>query len=179
MGFYSDDLPHGSSAEARDVDGGKMDGFVGSERGGCNCTSHLSMGYYNESDIPVFWQYAKDYTLTDNFFEQVASWSYPSHLAMVSEWAASCRSPTDPMSCSANADLDFPGWKTWPALNTLPWTDITYLLHAHGVEPGYYHADGTQPVCSPSSCTMASSNPGTPVFWNPLPCSPTCNRMVS
>jgi phospholipase C len=166
---YSQDLPHHTSAGVVDINNGRMDGFVQEEQAVCKCSQHQAMGYFDATDIPVFWRYAKTYALQDNLFEQVLGWSYPSHLAMVSDWSASCTSPTDPMSCTGNPNLGFPNWKSWPASNTLPWTDLTYILHRGGVSWGYYNANGTQPICVSNSCTLTPSNPGTPVYWNPLP----------
>jgi phospholipase C len=170
-GSYSHDLPHSNMAQVADIDGGLMDGFVASEDRSCSCTTDLSMGYFDGSDIPTFWRYAKRYTLTDNFFEQVENHSYGSHLAMVSEWSATCTSPTDPMSCTSSAALPFPKWKSWPESSaTLPWTDLTYLLYTRGVTWGYYNADGTRPVCSTgTSCTWTGATSATLPIWNPLP----------
>ena len=170
-GSYAHDMPHASTAQIADIDGGRMDGFVTSEDSQCMCSSTLSMGYFDGTDIPIFWRYAEQYTLTDNFFEQVDGNSYGSHLSMVSEWAASCTSPTDPLTCTSSDALAFPKWKSWPAATaTLPWTDLTYLMYTHGVSWGYYNADGTQPVCSTgTSCTFTSTINATLPIWNPLP----------
>jgi phospholipase C len=167
---YPHDMPHTHAAVVADIDKGKMDGYLHEQQSACKCTATSSLGYYNASDIPIFWRYAQDYTLEDNLFEQVSSWSFPSHVFLLSEWAASCTSPTNPLSCTGTPKMGFPGWSTWPAPNTLPWTDITYLLHAYGVSWGYYNADGTQPVCSASGCTMSKgTSQGTHIWWNPLP----------
>ncbi len=167
---YPHDLPHTNAAVVADIDKGRMDGYLREQQSACKCTATTSVGYYNASDIPIFWRYAQDYTLQDNLFEQVTSWSFPSHVFLLSEWAAACTSPTNPMSCTGTPKMGFPGWKTWPAANTLPWTDMTYLLHTQGVSWGYYNADGTQPVCSATSCAMGNSTAqGTHIWWNPLP----------
>ena len=42
------------------------------------------MGYHNGKDIPNYWAYAKHFVLQDHMFEPIASWSFPSHLFMVS-----------------------------------------------------------------------------------------------
>ena len=51
------------------------------------------------------------------------------------------------------------------------WTDITYLLHRHGVSWGYYVKPGGQPDCDGgnANCATAPLSPGTPNIWNPLP----------
>lgn len=165
---YTHDLPHGERDTVADVNGGLMNGFVRREQATCKCTTHESMGYYDATDVPIFWRYAQDYTLQDRLFEPDKSWSYPSHLFMVSGWSAVCTSTTDPMSCEPDASpRDKLLGSTWPA-NQLPWTDLTWLLHRAGVSWSYYVAPGTEPDCTPTGCN-AGQNKGTPSYWNPLP----------
>ncbi|HUY21398.1 MAG TPA: alkaline phosphatase family protein [Acidimicrobiales bacterium] len=103
--------PHSAPNATADIDGGKMDGFVGqaeSGRKGCldptnpACTNSAApdvMGYHTQSDIPNYWAYAKDFVLQDHMFEPNASWSLPSHLFLVSEWSAYCTEVDNPSSC--------------------------------------------------------------------------------
>jgi phospholipase C len=103
--------PHNYANETADVDGGKMDGFIGqaeSARKSCadptdpacsNSSSPDVMGYHTQSDIPNYWAYANDFVLQDRMFEPNASWSLPAHLFMVSEWAAYCTQEDVPTSC--------------------------------------------------------------------------------
>jgi phospholipase C len=51
------------------------------------------------------------------------------------------------------------------------WTDITYLLHQHGVSWGYFITPGGQPDCEGGNANCSSSpfSVGTPDIWNPLP----------
>jgi phospholipase C len=153
---YTHDMPHNAVDVGSDIDNGAMDGFIKNEQDFCKCTDHESMGYFNAEDIPVFWRYAEDYTLSDNLFDSIASWSYPSHLGMVSDWSALCYLGQNPFKSS-----------TWPA-DSVPWTDLTYLLHRYDVSWGYYVAPGTEPDCSTDPCTTAQGA-GTPSMWNPLP----------
>ena len=103
--------PHNYTNASSDVDGGKMDGFIGqAEAGkqGCTdptdpaCTNSATpdvMGYHTQGDIPNYWTYAKDFVLQDHMFEPNASWSLPAHLFLVSEWAAHCTQEDNPSSC--------------------------------------------------------------------------------
>ncbi|HLK39173.1 MAG TPA: alkaline phosphatase family protein, partial [Polyangiaceae bacterium] len=105
--------PHGAAAYDTCFNGGKMDGFIKNAEGGKkNCADPNDpactggklvdvMGYKIETDIPNYWAYAKNFTLLDHLFESDASWSWPMHQYMVSEWAALCSS-ADPMSCMSN-----------------------------------------------------------------------------
>lgn len=110
---------HELSDAAEDIDGGKMDGFVkdaeeGLNRGcaagnpndpGC-LTSNTPdvMGYHDAREIPNYWAYAKDFVLDDHMFEPVDSWSVPSHLYLVSEWSASCSTPSDGSTCKSDPE---------------------------------------------------------------------------
>ena len=97
---------HNFGAAKNDINGGKMDGFLTSTRGGRKCVGVDDptcvkragkgdvMGYHDDHDIPNYWAYARDNVLQDRMFENIASWSLPQHLFMVSEWSASCRNCT-------------------------------------------------------------------------------------
>ncbi len=103
--------PHGQTSATADINGGKMDGFIGqaeSGKKGCAdpnspaCTNGKTtdvMGYHDAREIPNYWSYAQQFVLQDNLFEPNASWSLPQHLFMVSEWSAICSKAADPMSC--------------------------------------------------------------------------------
>ncbi len=103
--------PHNYANASTDVNGGKMDGFVGQAEAGrkacadptdpacTNSTTPDVMGYHTQSDIPNYWTYAKDFVLQDHMFEPNASWSLPAHLFLVSEWAAYCTKEDNPSSC--------------------------------------------------------------------------------
>lgn len=51
------------------------------------------------------------------------------------------------------------------------WTDLTYLLHRHGVSWGYFIAQGSQPDCvaGDRNCAPVPLRVSTPAIWNPLP----------
>jgi phospholipase C len=171
--------PHGSTDATADIDGGKMDGFIAqAENGmkGCadpnnpacvNGTVLDAMGYHTDAEIPNYWVYAKNFVLQDHLFQSNASWSQPQHLYLVSAWAASCKTPSDPMTC--HTDIDNPGG---PAnAKEYPWTDLTYLLHRAGVTWRYYLGAGTAPHCGddPDDCVPMPQLPSVPNIWNPLP----------
>ncbi len=190
--------PHGASAAKADIDGGKMDGFIGQaeKASGCSagsndpscspCNSQASpgttqskcvdvMGYHDAREIPNYWTYAQDFVLQDHMFEPNSSWSLPQHLFMVSEWSAFCTDPTQPFSCvgalqSPNSD----GPTSGPNDGQLhyAWTDLTYLLHKDNVSWGYYVFKGSEPDCENDqsmTCTPVQQGPQTPGIWNPLP----------
>ena len=72
------DLSHAWTVAHEAYDNGKMDGFVVAEG------SVLTMGYYDRSDIPYYWDYANQYVLDDNFFSSLMGPSFPNHLYIAS-----------------------------------------------------------------------------------------------
>ena len=177
--------PHNEEASTRDVNGGRMDGFVrtvidGAEhcadhRGDPACARYLGpqgqpdvMSYHTRRTIPNYWRYAKEFVLQDHMFAPADSWTLPAHLFLVSAWAATCEDPRDPMSCTSDLRLteeaavqrqgrDVPIWA---------WTDITYLLHEHEVDWGYYVGDET---CLFDPCPRTPGRERTMSQQNPLP----------
>ena len=184
--------PHGFVAANRDVNGGRMDGFVVERRtkhGACdgpdnpNCVQGGAprdvMGYHTQSDIPNYWTYANNFVLQDHMFEPNASWSLPAHLFMVSAWSAACTRHDDPSSCRNEVQEPGPRPRTGNPLRPstfhapiYAWTDLTYLLHKNKVSWGYYVVPGIEPDCeNPSTiaCAPVKQNARTPGIWNPLP----------
>jgi phospholipase C len=178
--------PHSAKNATADIDGGKMDGFIGQVGGlGVRCQGTFDpncnggagapdvMGYHDAREIPNYWTYAREFVLQDHMFEPNASWSLPEHLFMVSEWSARCPN-ADPMSCVnelQNPDRLRGRRPAATAPPTYAWTDLTYLLHKAGVRWAYYVAEGTQPDCDndAASCPEKPQRAGTPQIWNPLP----------
>jgi phospholipase C len=151
--------PHEDPNSTADIDGGKMDGFVGQAELKCKsapCSTDV-MGYHVQSDIPNYWTYAKDFTLDDHMYVSDHSWSLPTHMYIVSAWAADCSNPANPMSCKSN---DMPRNRTAAHPRPFAWTDLTWLMHRYGVSWGYYLDHGAQ---------QPGSSVGVPSIWNTLP----------
>src|SRR5689334_2170740 len=155
--------PHEDANFAAEVDGGRMDGFVAQAeaKGRCagprKCRAAEVMGYHAGSDIPNYWAYAKNFVLNDRMYESAHSWSLPSHMYMVSAWAADCSNPQNPMSC---VGTDMPRNRTAADPTPFAWTDLTWLLHRYHVSWGYYLDHGAQSRADQS---------GVPKIWNVLP----------
>jgi phospholipase C len=122
------------------------------------------MGYHDAREIPNYWQYAEHFLLQDHMFTPSDSWTLPSHLFLVSAWAAKCTNARDPMSCVSDLQqetvLSRQRKGHHPAIYA--WTDITYLLHKAGVSWGYY-AGAT--ICLTPPCGDKGATPA----QNPLP----------
>jgi len=157
-----------------------MDGFQGQAEKASPAAPDV-MGYHVGSDIPNYWTYASDYVLQDHMFEPNASWSLPAHLYEVSQWSARCTEHNLASSCtnapqSPGLPPDFPG--SSGADPVYAWTDITYLLHNHGVSWGYYVVKGDEPDCendAAMTCAPVHQSSNTPGIFNPLPYFDTVN----
>jgi len=179
--------PHSESSAKRDINGGKMDGFIGAFRQsqkmckrpdtpGCSMGNTPDvMGWHDAREIPNYWTYAQNFVLQDKMFEPNASWSLPSHLFMVSAWSAKCSTPGDPASC-ANA-LDGPSGLN-VSKNDYAWTDLTYLLHKNNISWGYYLSEGSEPDCADDAmlCQPKPQARNVPGIWNPLPAFDTVKQ---
>jgi phospholipase C len=182
--------PHGQRSSVRDVDGGRMDGFLHAldvkgnkciKRHAPVCKHALPgpdgtpdvMGYHDAREIPNYWAYAERYLLHDHMFAPVDSWTLPSHLFLVSGWSATCPHLDDPMNCRSN--VNSPGRNAadqgpmWVPEHGEPrpfvWADITWLLYRHGVSWAYFVGPGT---CLAPPCTHTGASQTVPV-QNPLP----------
>jgi phospholipase C len=153
--------PHGHPQAVADIAGGHMNGFIRelpNISGKCwvnpqpaACNSYTGpqgqpdvMSYMTRREIPNYWTYAKHFVLEDHMFESVDSWTLPSHLFIVSGWAASCSHPHRPMSCKT--DVAFGGGSRKWQYGHKPiyaWTPITYLLDKAGVKWKQYIGDAT------------------------------------
>lgn len=71
------DLPHSWHSAHAAWDNGKMDGFVWAEG------TPYTMGYYDQRDIPNYWEYAKHFALADRFFSSLNGGSFPNHVYTV------------------------------------------------------------------------------------------------
>jgi phospholipase C len=169
---YQHGGPHNVAASLEDIDGGRMDGFIGTvvASGSHNywCADHRTdpacdgylgpqgqpdvMSYHTRKEIPNYWAYADHFVLQDRMFGPSDSWTLPAHLYLVSGWAASCSDPRKPMTCRSDLDLSeqYAYQRTRPDAPIWGWTDVTYLLHAAGVSWAYYVGDDTclAPPCA-------------------------------
>ena len=177
--------PHGVTAAAQDINGGKMNGFVQSVITGrsnyCSnpqtpgCTSGEqgpdAMGWHDAREIPNYWAYAQNFVLQDRMFEPSASWSLPAHLFMVSGWSATCSDPDDPMSCVNNIANPGPGMAAGGTKVDYAWTDLTYLLHKYRISWGYFLTEGIEPDCANDQmfCDQQPMKLDVPGVMNPLP----------
>jgi phospholipase C len=71
------DPDHQWAAMHAQVNGGKMDGFVGSAAATTGTDGHFVMGYYEKADLPFYYWLASTYALEDRHFASVRSGTFP------------------------------------------------------------------------------------------------------
>ena len=122
----SRNMPHGRSTARSAVDEGEMDRFVSAER------SRDTMGYYDGSDIPNYWAYARHFALADRFFSSAMGPSLPNHIYCV---AATSEGVT--------TNLDRPPGEgfTFPSLpESLQAAGISWKCYVGGKDPMAFSA---------------------------------------
>jgi len=91
--FPIEDPDHSPSTFTAQYNGGKMDGFVYALNKR-NQHGPLAMGYYDESDLPYYWNLIREYVLFDRFFSSAASGSFANHMYWVAAVPGSDRMRT-------------------------------------------------------------------------------------
>ena len=122
------DAWHRFYQEQLQIDGGKMDKFIA-----WSDASSLVMGYYDGAKIPL-WDYAKKYTLADNFFHAAFGGSFLNHFWLV-------------CACS-------PEWKEAPADLVAKLDDKGALVKDGVVTPDGFAVNTAQPVNGPHSARI-------------------------
>ena len=84
------DLNHGSAASTAAIDGGKMDEF-----------EPPGVYQYTQKDIPIYWSYAQQFGLGDNFFSSYPTSSTPNHVAMVAAANGGIYETSDNKGCQS------------------------------------------------------------------------------
>ena len=75
------DLGHDQAVYEAQLQGGSLGGFVTALRGREN--SSQTMGYYDDRDLPFYWNVADEYVLFDRFFSSASSGSLRNHFYWV------------------------------------------------------------------------------------------------
>jgi phospholipase C len=77
------DLSHSVKISRAQFNGGKMDGFIDAIRASSGRIDENVMGYYDDTDLPYYWNVADNYTLFDRFFTSSRGGSISNHMFWV------------------------------------------------------------------------------------------------
>ncbi len=90
------DMGHSWNDSITAVDGGKMDKYDLVSHGNVN-GDYMSMSQLYQSDIPNYWIYAQQFTLSDATFESTKAASFPNHLyTIMADGAETISNPSEP-----------------------------------------------------------------------------------
>ena len=149
------DLDHSSRVARIAYDKGKMDGFVYAEG------SNLTMGYYDDRELPYYWDYASKFVLMDNFFSSEMGPSLPNHLYLIAGQSGGLTENTQGGTCESreicNGGANNTSNNPYGLSNNLTFNFTTVMdqLDSRGVSWKYYNGDKDD-----------YKDAG---YWNPLP----------
>jgi phospholipase C len=133
LGFRSPlDLPHDRAADLSDLDGGRNDQFVAQAAADGYPQPQDAVGYYNATEIPDYYAYAKHYRLADRFFSGVLGPTLPNRLFDLgltnSTWSSDAIPPGSTVAgTTLLGQLENAG-VTWDYLHSGPGTEVVPLL---------------------------------------------------
>jgi len=104
------DMNHGYTAEQKAEDNGKMDLFVQNTQSstpaaGCGveaCPPGIVMDYYDGNTVSALWNYAQNYTMSDNNWDTTFGPSTPGALNVISGATGGATALTPPWSATPN-----------------------------------------------------------------------------
>jgi phospholipase C len=156
------DLPHSWEAAHAAYDNGRMDGFVWAEG------TPYTMGYYDERDIPNYWNYARHFTLCDEFFSSLMGPSFPNHVYMVAAQSGGVITNITNLRQLERVTDDPDGFSFASMVNLFQKTNLSWEYYTETRPPipwlirmaGRQHED---------SLRVTFPDPKGLTLWNPLP----------
>lgn len=127
-----EDLDHTSNTHQMEFDNGKMDGFISAFRTqGKDGT--LSMGYYDDRDLPFYWNIADQYVLFDRFFSSAAGGSVRNHMF----WVAGTAGATE-----LKDSIPTEGWGNIPTIfDKLQEKGVSWKFYIQNYDPTVTYRD--------------------------------------
>jgi phospholipase C len=143
------DLSHEWTAEHASWNSGKMDSFVSTHTSGAyeGSLGTTTMGYYENTDIPFYWDLAQRFTICDNYFCSVLGPTHPNRMMQMTGTIDPAGLAGGPILVTSSDDaLEFTcSWKTMPELlteNDVSWK--VYNPYGPAYAPGN---NGSMTVC--------------------------------
>jgi phospholipase C len=139
------DLDHSRATHLAEFNRGRMDGFVDywTQQGKNDVTA---MGYYDDRDIPYYWNVADEYVLFDRFFSSNAGGSVANHMYWLTGSAGS-----DKESIPAN------GWGDLPTIfDRLEAAGVSWKFYIQNYDPRITYR------------TRKIGDQGAQIIWAPL-----------
>jgi phospholipase C len=89
------DLDHSESTAVRDLDKGRLDGFVRAQAVRVGSGTQ-AMGYYDDRDLPFYWNMADRFVMFDHFFSSTLGGSFLNHVYWVGASAGNATQAVPP-----------------------------------------------------------------------------------
>ncbi len=99
------DLPHDRAAFLNCMNGGKLDGFGNGIYG-----PEWAYSQMQESQIPNYWEWAREYAISDHFFASAAGPSYPNHFFFVAGSSGGVIDNPENIETRVDGDKTFKSW---------------------------------------------------------------------
>jgi len=157
------DIPHEWAVAHAAYDNGKMDGFVWAEG------TPYTMGYYDEQDIPNYWEYARHFALCDRFFSSVNAASFPNHAYTVAAQSGGIIRTEGLLSLKdLDGELDEPDGFTFASMvDLLSKANVSWKYYVEG-EPLPKDPREIE-LRTPDFLYLWYPDPKVFSIWNPLP----------
>ena len=142
------DISHNAITYRDQFDNGKMDGFV-SALDARRENGKFSMGYYDDQDIPYYWNLADHYVLFDRFFSSAPDGSFVNHVFAVTGAPPGAENPNTTNSNTVNI---------LPTIfDRLQAAGVSWKFYVQNYDPtiNYHHLQGV-------------GSRGSQVIWVPL-----------
>ncbi|MGC4887176.1 alkaline phosphatase family protein [Micromonospora sp. DT227] len=144
------DLDHSADAFAQQYNGGRMNGFVeGVSKAGKD--GRMAMAYYDDRDLPYYWNLADEYVLFDRFFSSSHSGSIRNHMYRVTG---------GPGAAGKAETIPATGWGNIPT--------IFDRLEAAGISWKFYVQNYDPTITFRSRVEEEDIDRGAQVIWVPL-----------
>jgi phospholipase C len=144
------DLDHTAQAFQVQYDGGAMDGFVeGVSTQGKD--GKLTMAYYDDRDLPYYWNLADEYVLFDRFFSSANAGSIRNHMFRVTG---------SPGATGKTESIPAAGWGDLPT--------IFDRLEAAGISWKFYVENYDPAITFRTRASAPDADRGAQVIWVPL-----------
>lgn len=120
------DLDHTAEAFEIQYNDGRMDGFIeAAARGGVDGT--LAMAYYDDRDLPYYWNIADEYVLFDRFFSSASGGSVRNHMYRVTG---------SPGATGSSEQIPVEGWGDIPTIfDRLEEKGISWKFYVQNYDP--------------------------------------------
>ena len=153
------DLDHDWDTIHAAYDHGTMDGFVWAEG------TNLTMGYYDESDIPNYWSYARHFTLCDRLFSSQMGYSLPNHTYTVAGQSGGLIVNVANLKELEDVMDDPDGFSFASVAELMSKSDVSWKYYVES-QP---LPEGVPMKLSETGIRLAFPNPQQFSLWNPLP----------